>query len=654
MKIKHCLSFLLITSTCILVSANITLPKVFSNNMVIQRNLEIPVWGWGDAGEKISITFKNQKANTSVAKNGEWMINLKPEPSGGPFTLTIKGKNELVLSNVLIGDVWICSGQSNMEWPLWNTIHGANEVKKAANKNIRLITVPKVVSLSPLKDFGGDGWVECNPENVHDFSAVGYYVGKFLQEDLDVPIGLINTNWGGTRVEPWTSAAACKTNDYLRDWYAKIKNVDIEELKKQEQAKAVKYDEAIAMALGKNGVPHPYTNPDFKDTNWKEITLPGLWEDAGIGVFDGIVWFRKSFIIPENFDLKNATLLIGKIDDSDISWINETIVGQTYMQYTKLREYKIPENLLHTGKNSIVVRVEDYVGAGGIYGKESEMKITDGKSEISLAGTWKYMKEDLELPRNPQDPTSNLIGPNDYPTLLFNAMINPLIPYGIKGAIWYQGEANADNKTDAVRYRELFPIMINDWRKNWSEGDFPFIFVQLANYMEPAEKPKDEPWAYLRESQTAATTSLPNVGMACIIDIGDGKDIHPRNKFDVGKRLELNALKIAYGKDVVYSGPVFKSVVYFKNKAIITFDNIGSGLIVRNKYGYINAFAVAGENKTFQYARAEITSNNTITVYSPDGKDIVAIRYAWANNPDDVDLYNQEGLPAVPFRTDTW
>ncbi|MBN2612673.1 MAG: 9-O-acetylesterase [Bacteroidales bacterium] len=653
MKLKLFFIALLLASAGF-IGATVKMPKVFTSNMILQRDIDIPVWGHSKPGEKVTVVFKNQKISTSASKGGEWVVRLKPEPAGGPFTMTIKGQNEIILDNILIGDVWICSGQSNMEWPLWNTDNGIEEVKQAENHSIRLLTVPKVVSLSPLNDFEGEGWVECNPSTARDFSAIGYYYGKYLHEELDVPVGLINTSWGGTRVEPWTSGTSCETNDIIKDWYSQIKSIDIEAIKKREEEKIIKYNEALEIAKGKPGTPHPYVKQEFNDGNWNEIKLPGLWEDSEIGIFDGIVWFRKSFILPESFNFSDAILYTGKIDDTDITWLNESVVGETYMQYNMLREYKVPAGILKPGVNTIVIRVEDYIGGGGIYGKDSELLLTDGKNEITLTGNWKYQKEELELPRNPRSPLSNVVGPNDYPAILFNGMINPLIPFGIKGAIWYQGESNAGSKKESMQYAELFPLMINDWRKHWNQGDFPFFFVQLANYMEPANEPKDEPWAYLRESQSLTASSVSKTGMACIIDIGDAKDIHPRNKIDVGKRLALSALKIAYSRDIVHSGPVYSSALFSGDKVVINFDNVGSGLIVKNKYGYINGFAVAGKDKKFFYAKAEISGKNTVTVYSPDVKEIVAVRYAWANNPDDVNLYNKEGLPAVPFRTDEW
>lgn len=655
MKLRFIFAFLFFAISG-LIFANVRLPQVFSDNMVLQRDIEIPVWGWAGDGEKVTVFFHDQKVKTTADKEGKWMVWLEPEKAGGPFSMTVKGKSEVVFSNILIGDVWICSGQSNMEWPLWNTENGLKTLQHADNQNIRLLVVPNTTSTSPLEDVDVDGWAVCSSETARDFSAVGYYFGACLQEELDVPIGLISSNWGGTRVESWTSAESCNKNSFLQEWFDKIKQVDIETLRKSEQEKSIKYNESLDKALGKSGTPHPYTAPDFRDDEWKQMNLPGLWEDGGIGEFDGIVWFRKSFILPESFDLNDASLNIGKIDDSDITWINGTIIGQTYMQYQKLRDYPVPEGILKPGKNSIVVRVEDYRGGGGIYGKDTEMMISDGKNEIALAGTWNYKKEDIMIPRNPENPDANILQPNDYPTLLFNGMINPIVPYGIKGVIWYQGEANADIKIDAIRYRELFPIMIQDWRNQWKqEGDFPFLFVQLANYMEPAEEPKDENWAYLRESQTMTYESVPNTGMACIIDIGEADDIHPRNKKDVGYRLALSALKKAYNQDVVFSGPTFEVVSPEGEKAIVSFTNVGSGLMVKNKYGYVNGFAVAAPDKKFYYARAEITDHDKVTIYAPPNvSEILAVRYGWANNPDDVNLYNKEGLPAVPFRTDNW
>lgn len=633
-------------------NANISTPKIFGNNMVLQRDLEIPVWGKADPGEKVTVFFKNQKKSAVADKKGSWIIKLSPEPFGGPFNLTIKGKNEIVFTNVLLGDVWICSGQSNMEWILKNTENAEKEIINANFDKIRLLTVEKATSLDPVNDIKTNGWLDCNSESAKDFSAVAYYFGKYLHNEVNIPMGLISTNWGGTGVETWTSEEACLNDEYLKKWLDESNAIDLETLKKQELQKAENYKISLDKALGTEDNLHPFAKGDFNDKEWREITLPGLWEDSEIGTFDGIVWFRKTFILPADFQSSGANLFIGKIDDSDITWINGKFIGRTHWQYSKLREYKIPEDVLKPGENTIIVRVEDYLGGGGIYGEDDGMKIIHKDGELSLTGKWKYFKEDIAIPRNPDNPGASILEPNNYPSLLFNAMIYPLIPFGIKGAIWYQGENNAGSINQSVKYRDLFANMINDWRKQWNQGDFSFYFVQLANYMKPQTVPTDEPWPYLRESQAKITEMLPNTGMACIIDIGDGNDIHPRNKKDVGKRLALNALKFNYGKDIEFSGPTVKSVTFEDNKAIITFDHTAKGLIVKDKYGYVNGFAVAGDNGIFYFAKAEITSANTIVVHGKKSDKLKAVRYAWANNPDDVNLYNSEDLPAVPFRTD--
>lgn len=649
---KKLFYLLLIFSSLTISTANVKLPSIFDNNMVLQRDIEIPVWGKADPKEKITILFKDQKRTVVTDKNGVWMVKLSPESAGGPFTLTVKGKNEVVFTNVLVGDVWICSGQSNMEWPLFNTLESGKEIRNSENNRIRLITVEKAVSFEPENDINGTGWMECNPENSRNFSAVAYYFGKFLQEDLNIPVGLISTNWGGTGVETWTSEEGCRNDTFLMKWLSETNKVDLETLKKKELEKIETYNKAKNAALGKNGSVNPFSKPGFNDRTWRTIFLPGLWEDTEIGLFDGIVWFRRTFELPEDFNSEDATLYIGKIDDSDITWINGKIVGTTHMKYSELREYKISKDVLKSGKNTIVVRVEDYIGGGGIYGEDIEMRISYSDREVPLSGEWKYFREGLIIPKNPDNPGANVLNPNDYPSLLFNAMINPLMPYGIKGAIWYQGENNAGSIKQAKQYQALFANMINDWRKQWGQGDFAFYFVQLANYMKPQNIPVDESWPYLRESQANVLEIVPNTGMACIIDIGDGNDIHPRNKKDVGKRLALNALKITYGKDVVYTGPTFKSVEFNENKAVISFDNVGNGLVVKDKYGYVNGFAVAGEDNVFHFAKAEITDSDKVTITGRPSDKIKYVRYAWANNPDDVNLFNSEALPAVPFRTD--
>lgn len=458
------------------VYAEVKLPKIFADHMVLQRDQEIPIWGWADPRERVEVTFKDQIYKTRADKNGKWQLKMAAADAGGPYDLTIKGKNTLSLQDILVGDVWLLGGQSNMEWPLNRTDGSEDSIKMADFPQIRLFEMEHNVSIFPIADVPEATWNLTAPETVPNFSAIGYYFGKRIHQDLDVPIGLLDVNWGGTVSEAWTSSEALTSH------------------------------------------------ADFKE------------------------------------------------------------------------------------------RMTAYQQSGKTDFQNSENK-----------------------------------GPNSWPASLYHGMLEPIIPFGIKGALWYQGESNASR---AYQYREIFPLMIQDWRKQWGQGDFPFIWVQLANFKQPVEEPKDSDWAELREAQSM-TLSLPNTAQAVIIDRGEAGDIHPTDKWTVGERLALAAKKIAYGMDVVYSGPTFKSMEVEGNKARITFDHLGSGLKIMDKYGYVKGFEVAGDDKKFYWAHAYQDGDDVI-LYSEEVSRPAAVRYGWADNPDDINVYNEEGLPASPFRTDSW
>ena len=452
--------------------SQVTLPPFFTSNMVLQQGIQIPVWGWASKGEKVTVTLEKNTVSVKSDKNGKWRVNLPKMNYGGPYKMTIKGKNFLTIENIMIGEVWVCSGQSNMEFRVSGTKNAATEIAAANYPDIRLFTVKKRVSKEPQENLEEGEWRVCTPQSVPNFSAVGYFFGRNLYEHLKVPIGLIHTSWGGTVAETWTSK------------------------------------ETIAQ------------DPDFSEM------------------------LKKL----QNVDMKTSK-----------------------------------------------------------------------------------------------------VGPNDYPTLLYNGMLNPLVPYGIKGAIWYQGESNASR---AQQYKRVFPNMIKDWRTKWNQGNFPFLFVQLANFMKPVTEPDESAWAELREAQTQ-TLQIENTGMATIIDAGDANNIHPTDKQVVGYRLSLAARKVAYGETLTYTGPTYKSMKIDQNKIYITFDNIGGGLKVNNKYGYINGFSIASADGNFKWAKAIVINQNTVLVINETIQNPAAVRYGWANNPDDLNLYNAEGLPANPFRTDS-
>jgi sialate O-acetylesterase len=635
------------------VMGEVTLPNVLSSNMVLQRGGTTTIWGWAQPGEKIRVTFRGNNYQVKTDKKGNWKTAVTTGEAGGPFVLTIEGKNKIQLDNILVGDVWVCSGQSNMEWPLRQTDGGELEATKANFLNIRLFQVANNAALAPVDDVAKTTWVECTPATAIDFSAVGYYFGKEIHAQTSVPIGLISSNWGGTIVETWTSTEALENDPDFSTLISEMKNIDVETLAKNQKQTYENYRIVLDKVL-KPDFDHPYIASDFDDSGWKEYDQPGLWElHDDFKAFDGIMWYRKEIFIPEGFNASGSTVSLARIDDSDIVWINGKRVGETFNKYNLLRSYKLSPGVLKTGKNVIVMRVEDYTGGGGFHGLASEMYLTDGVATIDLSGKWKLYQDELPTPANPENPNQSPLGPNLYPSLLFNGMIHPLLNYAIKGAIWYQGESNADDMIEALNYERYLTRMINDWRKKWGVGNFSFYQVQLANFRDETVVPGNDVWPYLREAQENVA-KIEGVGMACIIDIGDAGDIHPRNKVDVGKRLALLALKNDYKKEVVVHGPRVEEVRFSGNKAIVTFNSNGDELVVKNKYGYINGFALAGSDKKFQYARAYLIGNNQVEVIANDIAEVLALRFLWSDNPGEINLYGKTGLPAQPFRTDDW
>ncbi|MFN8206142.1 MAG: sialate O-acetylesterase [Bacteroidales bacterium] len=636
------LTGLIFGASCMPVVAQVSLPKIIGSNMVLQQGLPIPVWGWASKGEKVTVSFQGKSVSGKAGADGKWMIRLQPEKAGGPYEMEIKGRNTIKLTNILVGEVWVCSGQSNMEWTVSKVNDADNEIASAKYPAIRLFTVPKKVSASPEKDIPDGEWEECNPSSIPGFSAVGYFFGRTLLKELNVPIGLIHTSWGGTNIETWTSAQMMSTVPEFRERMNAAGQLDFEKLQKEAEAQETAWYKKIETE--DTGLKENWKGMEVNDAGWKSMNLPVLWESAGLGNFDGIVWFRKEIELTAEEAKGDAVLALGSIDDSDYSFINGVGVGSTLNQYNINRVYQVPAGVLKAGKNVIVVRVIDTGGGGGLWGERDRLYLqTSNGKKIPLAGTWRYQETIQGAPVQAQS------GPNSFPSLLYNAMLHPLIPFGIRGAIWYQGEANASK---AYQYRYLFPNMIRDWRTQWSQGDFPFLFVQLANYMEVKDQPAESEWAELREAQTM-TLASPMTGMAVAIDIGEAKDIHPRNKQDVGLRLALEALRVSYGKEIVSAGPLYKDMRVEGNKVRLHFTSIGSGLYCKDKYGYVKGFAIAGADKRFVWARAYI-DGNSVVVYSDQVKEPLAVRYAWADNPDDANLYNREGLPASPFRTDSW
>jgi len=620
-------------------SANVRMPLLFSDGMVLQRNKEIPVWGFADANEKVEVHFNKQIKTIQADKNGKWMIKLSAEKAGGPFELIITGKNKIIIKDVLVGEVWICSGQSNMEFQVFKTKNSEKEIADSNYPMIRHFGVAQDLSGLPKEDLKAGKWQVSNKENVGNFTAVGYYFAKKLYAELKIPIGIINTSWGGTNVETWTSREAFEKSNDFKAMIADVPQVNIDavfEVYKKSVLDNIKKVQGFDVTMENE---NQFAAFSFNDKNWPEIKVPSLWENQQIGNIDGVVWMRKTITLTAEQAKSEAVLHLAKVDDEDITYVNGVEVG-TNKSWEALRVYKIPAGTLKEGKNVISVRIADYSGGGGIYGDPADLKIQFKDNNIPLEGLWKFNVVQVKI----------AVSPNSYPSLLYNAMVNPLVPYAIEGILWYQGEANVWR---AKQYKKAFPLMITDWRTKWKQGDFPFYFVQLSTFNEFNGNSKvGSRWAELREAQTE-TLKLPNTGMAVTTDIGNAKDIHPTNKQDVGLRLAAIALNNVYNKKQVYSGPTYKSQEIKGNQIILTFNNIGSGLSTSDNSLNVKGFEIAGADKVFHSAKA-IIKDNKIIVSSDEVKNPVAVHYGWADDDTEINLFNKEKFPASPFRTDNW
>ncbi len=639
------ISFIIVSET----NAQIKLSAIFSDNMVLQRDTKIPVWGTADSGDKILVQLGKKNITAVADENGKWNVDLPPFKAGGPYKLKISGKNDIVLNNIMIGEVWICSGQSNMALEvreIGDACDNNKEISEANFSNIRFFTVDPMTAAAPQSDLTGRGWEICDSNTVKRFSAAGYFFGKNLYKKLNIPIGLINSSYGGTDIEAWTSSQALKTIPYFNDILQSIKlysENDTTFLKDYN----IKREEWKSSSMNTDPG-YPASGITWKDTtldvgSWSKMNVPCLWYQDELKEFNGSVWYRKEIDIPSDWTGKELVLNMGPIDDIDVTWFNGQMLGSGEL-WDKPRQYIIPASLIKPGRNILAIRCIDTGGPGGVWGEADQYYISNSSNEkIPIAGEW-YYKKTLPINGFPPRPTS-FENPN-CPTVLFNAMIAPLIPYSMRGVIWYQGE---NNTYTALRYRTLFPLMINDWRTKWAQGEFPFYFVQLANYMSVNQNPVEDTWAELREAQLM-TLKVKNTGMASAIDIGDSVDIHPKNKRELGKRLALIALNKIYGKNVKFSGPIYKSYKVEKNRIRISFD-FADGLKIKDGEK-LKRFAIAGDDHKFVWADAKI-EKNSVVVWNSAVPNPIAVRYAWASNPV-CNLYNNAELPASPFRTDDW
>ena len=619
----------------------IELPVLFSDHMVLQRNTLTTIWGKATPKQRVTVKFKDQISETEAKEDSSWVIYLAPEPAGGPYTLSVSGVETTIIDDVLVGEVWLCSGQSNMQWSVEQSAHAEREIAAANYPNIRLFSVDRTVSDTPEYTIPSDGWHLTTPETIPSFSAVGYYFGRSLYDSLQVPIGLIHSSWGGTPAEAWTSSEMLETLPDFAEAIAQKAASNPESTYEMVLSDWLKMVES--QDDGYVDDKPVWASLDHDHSSWATMDLPLLWEEHLPG-YDGIVWFRKEFDLPLDMTGQDAVLHLANVDDIDITWVNGVEVGRT-QQYNQKRTYTLNSTLLKSGKNVVAIRALDTGGGGGIWGEAADMRVELPQETIPLAGSWHYRTaiKLSDVAKRPPRPTPR----HHTPAGLYNAMIHPLIPYRLQGAIWYQGESNAGR---AHQYRTLFSSMIKDWRNHW-DTNISFHFVQLANFQKQQSNPVErETWPELREAQTLAL-DLTHTGMAVSIDIGEADDIHPRNKQDVGYRLALNALHTTYGHDHFPAGPLYKSMTTLGDTVQLAFDYADNGFNTPDNRPILG-FAIAGTDSVFHWAEAS-AKGNSISVFSPNVQNPIAVRYGWANNPV-VNLYNVEGLPASPFRTDDW
>ena len=600
-------------------SAKVRLPKLISHRMVLQRDTELKIWGWADEGEKVTVRFQGRYYDTEPDAEGKWAVTLPPQKAGGPFIMEI---NEIIIRDILVGDVWLCSGQSNMETPIARLVDRFPEINVSNNHMIRHYKVPTQNTVEELKEeiAGNAQWHSATASDVMNWTALAYFFAQEAYEHTKVPVGMLVSSLGGSNIESWIS------QEHLHEFPERLLNKNI--LSTFQTATNVKENLQIEVTT---------------DSDWQTMNVPGKWKDNGINT-TGMVWHRKEINLPASMHRKHAKLYLGTLVDSDSVFVNGRFVGNTTYTYPP-RKYDIPAGILQEGKNIITVRLESNSGNGEFI-PDKPYKLVGDNVEIELTGQWEYKIDNG--PARDKQLASYTLSLKSVGSGLYNGMIYPIRNYKVKGAIWYQGESNAGHPQ---QYGALLQSLITDWRELWDMPQMPFLLVQLPNFMPKSSQPSQSGWAGIRETQLRTAMNVPYTALAVTYDVGEWNDIHPLNKKDIAHRLFLGARKLVYGERVVSSGPVYKSMKIEGDKIILTFAETGSGLTSKGKY--LKHFAIAGEDKKFVWADAVIKGNKVI-VSNPEVKKPVAVRYAWANNPEDANLINKEGLLASPFRTDDW
>jgi sialate O-acetylesterase len=632
---------LLLSSAFAQTTASPKLPfvsPIFGENMVLQRGKLNPIWGWSDPGDNVRVEIEGRTASAVAGPDRRWEVKIQPPHTGGPYTLSVKGHESIELHNVLVGDVWLCGGQSNMQVSLPRARDGEEEVKAANYPEIRFFTVAAHPAYHHTNVVEGS-WKVVSPETADHVSAVAYYFARKVQQEIHVPIGLVVDALGGTPAEAWTSADALRP---LKDF-----DTPLAELAKLSAAGAPEYGNYIMHWYDQYdvGIKGNWAAPTFDDSSWKAVELPGGFAELGVPDTPAVAWFRREITLPDPVPAGRAMLFLGSVERMDTAYLNGTWVGASAWVENP-RVYFVPEGVLKPGKNVVAIRVLKTKPQGGFLGKPDELHLTLGdKTSIPLAGQWKG-----QLSVDARSPHPLPIGYENWPVMpsvLYEGMLAPIAPLSITGALWYQGEQNSER---GFQYRRILPAMITDWRKLFEQGDFPFYVVSLPAFKDRSETPTDDAWAETRESQALAAASVPNSCLAVTIDTGDPNNIHPKDKRPVGERLALCALAKQYRKKVVYSGPTLVKVERLPASIKLHFAHTDGGLSLKGPK--LEEFAIAGDDRKWYWANARI-KGKTIVVSSSSVPNPKEVRYAWQSNPA-ATLFNRAGLPAAPFRTDKW
>ena len=640
--------FLMALSFVAMAKAEVRLPGWMTSHMVLQQQttLHLKATAKPNAKVKISASWNREAIETRADKEGNFSVDLIIPKAGGPYTLTFDDGQKCVLTDVMAGEVWFCSGQSNMEMPVkgWGRVKNyEQEVAHAAHPLIRLFQVKQVTALTPQTTvpYGHtNGWAVCSPEMVEEFSSTAYFFARTISEKLGIAVGVVNSSWGGTPAETWTSHEALKHVTGFGDMLRRIEEMGPERVQ-------TVYEESLAdwnrqfmakdQGLQNSDVRQPKWNAEA--AGWRSMQLPSHWENQGLPGFDGVVWYRHTVDIPAELAGTDLNLNLAMIDDEDKTYWNGEMVAEGW-GFDQQRHYTVPGRLVKAGRNTILVRVTDTGGEGGINGKAEDMNI-NGK--ITLAGEWQYrVGVNLsELPQRPMDPTSSW-----WPSACYNAMVAPFLGMPIRGTIWYQGCANVGR---AEQYESLFQTLIHDWKQRF--GEHPFYFVQLANYLDRHDVQPDSEWAALREAQRSAL-QIAGTGMMVNIDLGDAHDIHPKNKQEVGRRLARLALSRTYGQPEPGCAPEFQQMSIVDDKAFLAFV-LPQGAEGLKADADIKGFTIAGPDHKWHVATARTLTDHSVVVSSPEVAVPIAVRYGWADNPE-CTLQTPEGFHVSPFRTDDW